>query len=318
MENFNKQLIPFSICVTAIVGSTYLVFNMLWPSFANYRKTLDSVSFFTLLICLISFFALIWNIFQYIFDKKKDRETKKKVDMVKSECDKKINEISTKYEEFEQYRETYKYTIEDLEEAKKSGKKEILNCKNEEISKIILNKLNINIEIISNSQVLLTATIENIGREISKPKYVSLYIDEGIFDDKHNNYKFPYLLHHRAESKDCALAIATQNYTVGYPHDKLEDDFKDKGLLQKCIPLKHLSGDTINFIAPGERFSEDVVLKIDKPGVYRAILVYIPCDKKQLINDCNHYFKCFSIGDNAVEKVEARSCSEIETSRDSI
>ena len=137
------------------------------------------------------------------------------------------------------------------------------------------------------STVIITGNVKNVGQKKTIPKNVNLYIDESIYNEDNNEYEFPYLLCHRNGSADCVLSKATNKSEPQYPFDKLSPPFSNRNeLLQICIPLRHLSADTIRYIAPKENFSDDVALNIGKAGIYRAMMVFIPeeQEKNAIIN----------------------------------
>lgn len=170
----------------------------------------------------------------------------------------------------------------------------------EEAKKRSLYQIDIHTKVLDNQVVLFSAYIENVGEKSITIKRSHLYIDEGIptpFGDKivinkesHEKesgavyYAFPFLLKHGTEegkaSDECILCKKCRekdNENITYPKELLEDAlFKDKDLYNANISLKHLSSESIQYINPDERFSEDVILKFKRSGVYRVTFVVLP------------------------------------------
>jgi hypothetical protein len=148
-------------------------------------------------------------------------------------------------------------------------------------------KRSIKIDAITNNEnAIITCSIENLGRKRITPKNIYLLVDKGLL--KNGVYEFSYLLKHEEGENDCNLSKRCKTGGLGcYPTDLVEDDFKD--IYNKLIKLKHLSTESILFIDPGESFSEDVVLVLSEPGVYRATVVWTAinedciCSSKQFI-----------------------------------
>ena len=121
-----------------------------------------------------------------------------------------------------------------------------------------------------------------MGTKSIYPYMVNLYVDEGIFVEGENLYTFDSITSHKIDKRtgeafDCHLAEHCKSEEVGenrqitYP--KCQDE-KFKKCKRYCCNLRQLSHYTLIHIMPGETFKEDVVMKIEKEGVYRAILIY--------------------------------------------
>ena len=141
-------------------------------------------------------------------------------------------------------------------------------------------KTDISINTIYNGMVTFSAWIENIGSGSFETHITNLYIDKGketiVDDGKIVFYDFPELLKHRAQGKDydCVLKIKCMNDEVAYPDKKeisqtYSNEYEDFGYQRE---LKHLSRESVQFLLPGECFSEDIVVRL-KSGVYRGIMV---------------------------------------------
>lgn len=146
-------------------------------------------------------------------------------------------------------------------------------------------KADLHVETISD-HAIITSRIENIGGKTVTPYNVYLFIDEGILREK-GYYEFPFLLKHEGGEYDCVLSKICQKEKLDYPKDRLGRGFQN--IHTDCIQLRHLSSESILYIAPAESFMEDVVVKLPKPGVYRAIIVFTAkdadciCASKQFI-----------------------------------
>lgn len=140
------------------------------------------------------------------------------------------------------------------------------------------------------SKAIITSTIENTGNGRITPKSFYLFINEGIKTDKttYIEYEFPNILKHECGEFDCALAKKCKIARLEcIPDDILGKKFKDT--LSICNILNHIASDSVNFIDPGEVFSEDTIFDLS-PGVYRAILVGITVE-----TDCMCAHKIFTI-----------------------
>ena len=153
-----------------------------------------------------------------------------------------------------------------------------------------LYQIDIHVTVLENRTVLFSASIENVGDKTIITKSSNLYIDEGIKDPKGSKidigekeevgaiyYDFPFILQHRKNVKnrpDCVLCIKCRDEKdYKYPIDEIEERFKNKKLYYANILLRHLSDESIQYIYPKEKFSEDVILQFKKSGVYRVTFI---------------------------------------------
>lgn len=132
---------------------------------------------------------------------------------------------------------------------------------------------------------VITCRIENCSKKRIVPQNIYLMVEAGI--EKDGIIEFPYLLKHEEGEFDCVFAsLCKHGGFTCLPEHLLEDGFKTQ--YRKIIKLKHLSSETIMFIDPGEEFSEDVTLKLNK-GIYKATIVWTSvkedciCGTKQFI-----------------------------------
>lgn len=126
---------------------------------------------------------------------------------------------------------------------------------------------------VSGENAVITSSIENKGTDRITPKTFYLFIDSGI--EKESNgatfFDFPNILVHEGNDFDCSLAKACKAGRVQcLPSNLLTSEFHNT--YHACYLLKHISSESVNFIDPGESFSEDAIFKLPK-GVYRVILI---------------------------------------------
>lgn len=150
---------------------------------------------------------------------------------------------------------------------------------------------------VNNKKVIITSTIENKGTDRITPKSFYLFINEGKIKLKsgYSQFEFPNILKHECNEFDCALAKKCKNGRIEkIPDEILGEEFKNS--LSICSILNHISSDSVNFIDPGEFFSEDMIFELS-PGVYRAILVGITVE-----TDCMCAHKVFVVEDDNLSK----------------
>lgn len=153
-----------------------------------------------------------------------------------------------------------------------------------------LYQIDIHVTVLENRTVLFSASIENVGDKTIITKVSNLYIDEGIKVPKGSEvnvtgkneigavyYDFPFILQHKKNINnrpDCILCIKCRDEKdFNYPLDNIEDRFKNVKLYHANIQLRHLSDESIQYIYPKEKFSEDVILQFKKGGVYRVTFI---------------------------------------------
>lgn len=143
---------------------------------------------------------------------------------------------------------------------------------------------------VQGKKVIITSTIENKGTGRITPKSFYLFINEGTKTSKkgYSEYDFPNILKHECGEFDCALAKKCKATRIErIPEEILGNEFKES--LSICNLLKHIASDSVNFIDPGEIFSEDMIFEL-APGVYRAILLGVTVE-----TDCMCAHKIFVI-----------------------
>lgn len=173
----------------------------------------------------------------------------------------------------------------------------------------------VSVNVSDNGMVTVSAWIENIGYKRFDTKIANLYIDKGKQIDSSEgiiSYKFPQLLEHKEQGEryDCILAERCYKDDTAYP--VLRDlGISDEGAYEKLgasIKLRHLSHGSVDFLLPGEKFSEDIVIKL-KGGVYRITLV---CVTKTMGCECSCSTKQFYVPGYGDEKSEEKSEEKLE------
>lgn len=143
---------------------------------------------------------------------------------------------------------------------------------------------------VQKSKVIVTSTIENRGTGRITPKSFYLFINSGKRIEKNGyvEYEFPNILKHECGEFDCSLAKKCKAARMEkIPDELLGENFKDS--LCICKILNHIASDSVNFIDPGEIFSEDAMFEL-QPGVYRVILLGISVEA-----DCMCAHKIFIV-----------------------
>lgn len=118
----------------------------------------------------------------------------------------------------------------------------------------------------------ISCSYENLGTKQIIPKNVYLFVDQGL--ENEGIFQFPFMLKHEAGEYDCVLSKRCKvGGLLQFPKD-LQTESKFKNTYTALISLKHLSSESILFIDPGEKFTEDTVLRLPDKGVYRASIVF--------------------------------------------
>jgi len=158
-----------------------------------------------------------------------------------------------------------------------------------------LYQIDIHVTVLDDNMVLFSASIENVGDKQIVTKTSNLYIDRGIeeTDDKikAKYYRFPFILKHNKDvpmiingqeikRPDCVLCTRCRDENKReYPTEGIEDIgsylHRKNEFLYTNLLLRHLSEESIRYINPKEKFSEDVVLQFIHSGVYRVTFIVI-------------------------------------------
>lgn len=143
-----------------------------------------------------------------------------------------------------------------------------------------------------------SCSIANVGIGDIAIGNTFLFIDQGIFNKDNLSYMFPFIQKkflgiEGIADEDCvACAQCKRNdatYPLSYPH--IHEFYKGTTAFCNCYSLPHLSSQSILYMAPNERFTEEIMLNLNQ-GVYRAILVSVPCPDSCDCICCN---RCFSV-----------------------
>lgn len=136
------------------------------------------------------------------------------------------------------------------------------------------------VSISDNTHVKINASIHNAGTIRLEPDNISIFVDSGVFNPETKKYDFPFLLKHEQKGNkqkyDCILSEYCQSGKEFYPKDIVDNDPENnnfKNCFRMCYKLSHLSAESILYIDSGEIFSENIIIKLETPGVYRAILI---------------------------------------------
>ena len=123
---------------------------------------------------------------------------------------------------------------------------------------------------------IITCGIANRDTRRIKPKDIYLFIERGIQpSDSDEVARFPFLLFHEGKNKDCALGAICKlpDKLEKFPDHIIKDDAYKIGE-RKVIRLDELCQEGRHYIDPGEEFSEDVTMKFNETGVYRATVIW--------------------------------------------
>ena len=151
-------------------------------------------------------------------------------------------------------------------------------------------RIDIHVSVLEKNMVLFSACIENIGNNKITTKVSNLYIDQGIPAEMGSKvnvsgmntsgavcYEFPFILEHVKDSDkgipDCILCTRCKENMLVYPAEHLKGRFQNSDLYHGNIELQHLSVKSIQYIYPGEKFSEDVIMQFKNEGVYRVTFI---------------------------------------------
>lgn len=127
-----------------------------------------------------------------------------------------------------------------------------------------------------NEYTIITCKIANRDTRRIKPKDIYLFVEKGVQPtDNDEVAKFPFLLCHESNNKDCELGAICKLPTklTEFPDHIIKDD-KFKSNQRMVIRLDELCQEGRHYIDPGEEFSEDVTMKFKDCGVYRATVIW--------------------------------------------
>jgi hypothetical protein len=118
----------------------------------------------------------------------------------------------------------------------------------------------------------ISCSYENLGTKQIIPKNVYLFVDQGV--ENEGIFQFPFMLKHEPGEYDCVLSKRCKAGGLLQFPKELQTEGKFKNTYTLLISLKHLSSESILFIDPGEKFTEDTVIRLPDKGVYRASVVF--------------------------------------------
>lgn len=152
-------------------------------------------------------------------------------------------------------------------------------------------KIELSCNVVSNNTVIISSSIENVGGKRIYTKDACLIIDNGESENACGitSYRFPFLLKHDVREKHCELKrIYETRGCFEYPNQFIN---QCPNGVHRCIPLQLLSKDSVQYVSPKEKLSEDIALSFSKSGVYRVTLVVVAEGK----TDCSCASKQFYI-----------------------
>jgi len=153
---------------------------------------------------------------------------------------------------------------------------------------------------IEHKLVTITCSFENKSKNRIYPKNFYLFIDAAKPLTKLGCYEFPNILKHKSGEFDCELgSVCKKDVIKEYPRNIIPPECQH--LYHDFYHLRHLSPDSVKFIDPGERFSEDITMLLED-GVYRAILVATAKN-----HDCVCAHIQFAVQTNKIEVICAGS-----------
>lgn len=141
---------------------------------------------------------------------------------------------------------------------------------------------------------IITCAIENKGMNRISNMDFYMFIDQPVLDTDIGIYQVNHVLKHDCSHKyNCKFSLLCKNGGINeYPAEfKLQES---EDVYYDAKKLDFLSPESVLYVNPGERFSEDVVVKLNQ-GVYRVLLIGIFGKKR---NGCSCANKQFIIGLN--------------------
>ena len=152
----------------------------------------------------------------------------------------------------------------------------------------------------SGNNTIFSCRIKNIGNKEIGLNNTFLFVDQGVYNSNNRSYEFPFLQKKflgiaGIADEDCIGSALCRKGMAKYPNDipHINEFYKDSGITPfcECYKLRHLSSESILYMAPNETFSEELVVTLE-PGVYRAVLMCVP---DQNTGDCMCCNKCFCV-----------------------
>lgn len=123
---------------------------------------------------------------------------------------------------------------------------------------------------INGKYVRIRCCVENKGSKRINPNAFYLFIDQPLLNSNSGMYVQNHILKHNCK-QNCRLSDLCRK--------GIENEFEREFVIPHCDQgyfgykkLDMISPDSILYINPGEAFSEDVVIKLEK-GVYRVLFI---------------------------------------------
>lgn len=127
-----------------------------------------------------------------------------------------------------------------------------------------------------NEYTTITTRIANHDTRRIKPQNIYLFVEVGLQpDDKNEIARFPFLLCHEGNNRDCELGAICKlpNKLTEFPNHIIKNPIY-KSCKKYVMRLDQLCQEGRNYIDPGEEFSQDVTLKLKSKGVHRATVIW--------------------------------------------
>lgn len=166
----------------------------------------------------------------------------------------------------------------------------ILSVTNNLIAQQMDTALILEVDIVTKgNHAIITCTIENKGLDRISNMEFYVFIDQPILTTDIGIYKANHVLKHDCTHKyNCKFSeLCICGRINEYPEEFRIPE--SEGSYYGFKKLDFLSPESVLYINSGERFSEDVVVKLDK-GVYRVLLIGIFGKKKNGCSCANRQF----------------------------
>lgn len=136
--------------------------------------------------------------------------------------------------------------------------------------------INLNVTCEDNYSII-TCKISNKDTRRIIPQNIYLFLEKGIESNEFGiPVDFSFLLHHDKGKCDCALGIECKEGNLkNFPENIVEKKYCQQ--YHSVFRLDQLCSESRRYIDPGEEFSEDLIIKLEK-GVYRATVVWTSVD----------------------------------------
>jgi hypothetical protein len=178
--------------------------------------------------------------------------------------------------------------------------------------------VSLNVQVLPERYCIFSVSIENVGKETIKLLRSNVLIDEGVKtlfgnevvgnesfenekkrnNDKNNkkeqmisNFYFPLLTRYSQgkddEGHDCELSKALYDKKLAYPDDEMKTNAGK--LIHTNYEVERFSEKSIRNIKPKEKYTDDIVFKFSKDGVYRGLFIVVTenarcsCSSKQFV-----------------------------------